>query len=106
MKHTISTTVKIKHEYTEELICDVCGNIIADTNRPNAIYWKSDYYTDEYHERLHLCSIDCLKAKFNEYCDKCLGMPMEHFHKLYFEQDRQFINTDMINKLKKEKDND
>ena len=67
-EHAVTERVLVKRE----LICDICKKEIQH----DAGYWEvtthhNDWGNDscESYEHFDVCSIECLKSKFNEYCN-------------------------------------
>ena len=53
-------------------ICDICGKEIErDDGYWNCHTFHNDWGNDsvESHEYFDICSVECLKVKFDEYCD-------------------------------------
>ena len=67
-EHVVTERVLVERK----LICDICGKEIKNGNG----YWEvethhNDWGNDsvESYEHFDVCSIECLKKKFDEYCD-------------------------------------
>lgn len=67
-EHTVTERVLVKRE----LICDICKQKILH----GVGYWEvtthhNDWGNDscESYEHFDVCSVECLKSKFDEYCD-------------------------------------
>lgn len=78
MKKEITKMITKKEKITEQIICDVCGKVIADANKPKIRYWEltthhTDWGEDSVfsYEYFDLCSQDCIKTKLEEYIENC-----------------------------------
>lgn len=71
-EHVVTEQVLVE----EKLICDICEHEIKRRRG----YWHvtthhSDWGNDscESYEEFDVCSVDCLKDKFNDYCEESFG---------------------------------
>ena len=98
MKKEITKMITKKGKITEQIICDVCGKVIADVNNPKIKYWElntqhTDWEDDLYYERFDLCSQDCIRTKLEEYLENCKKTDTLEFD---LEQAKSYINTSVL----------
>lgn len=97
MKKEITKMITKKGKITEQIICDVCGKIIADVNKPKIRYWElTTHHTDwgedsiYSYEYFDLCSQDCIRTKLEEYLESCKTSDTFEFD---LEQAKSHINA-------------
>lgn len=71
-EHVVTEQVLVE----EKMVCDICGHEIKHRRG----YWyvtthHHDWGNDscESYEEFDVCSVECLKEKFNDYCDESFG---------------------------------
>ena len=98
MEKTITKIVETKKNITEQIICDVCRKVIADTEKPRAKYWRlmtchGDWGNDSCESITYfdLCSAYCIEKKLEDYFENCERSYTQEFN---LSQEQSFINLE------------
>lgn len=71
-EHLVTEQVLVE----EKMICDICGHEIK---RRRGYWYVTTHHHDwgndscESYEEFDVCSVECLKEKFNDYCEESFG---------------------------------
>lgn len=70
----------------DKIICDVCGKEIVTREKPKSEYWElgtqhHDWDSDscESYEHYDLCSVECVRKKFEDYLKDCENSCTQEF---------------------------